>query len=450
MICNSKQSKLCGRSKKDCETCWNRSFACNDKSEYWSSKNKLKPGQVIKGTTRKYLFDCNLCCHQFEKKLVFIIQKKSWCPYCSNPPQKLCENNNCKLCFNKSFASHSKSKYWSSLNKLFPRNVFIGTQTKYLFDCNVCNHHFECCPNNISSNNNWCPYCTNQKLCNDNNCLACFNKSFASHDKSKYWSKKNKSKPREIFLSTNFKYLFECEECDHTINQSPNGIVIKNNWCAYCTNKKLCDDNNCSSCFNRSFASHDKSKYWSNKNKLKPREVSISSGIKVWFNCDICKNNFESRLNNVSCHNRWCPFCKNKTEDKLYTWLKENYNYEIKYQPRYDWCHNSETNCYLPFDFSIEELRLIIELDGDQHFKQISNWKNHNDTRKLDVYKMIYALANNYTVIRLLQIDVYSDKNNWNIELNKVIKYYEKAQIITICNDNEYELHLSDLEKLSS
>lgn len=28
-----------------------------------------------------------------------------WCPYCSNPPQRLCENDECKECFEKSFAS---------------------------------------------------------------------------------------------------------------------------------------------------------------------------------------------------------------------------------------------------------------------------------------------------------------------------------------------------------
>lgn len=38
--------------------------------------------------------------------------------------------------------------------------------------------------------------------------------------------------------------------------------------------------------FERSFASHPKSNYWSNKNKLKPEQVFSRSNKNFWFNCD--------------------------------------------------------------------------------------------------------------------------------------------------------------------
>ena len=40
----------------------------------------------------------------------------------------------------------------------------------------------------------------------------------------------------------------------------------------------------------------------------------------------------------------------------------------------------------LPFDFYIPDLDLIIELDGDQHFEQVSNWTPCNKTREKDVH----------------------------------------------------------------
>ena len=39
---------------------------------------------------------------------------------------------------------------------------------------------------------------------------------------------------------------------------------------------------------------------------------------------------------------------------------------------KFNWCKNPETNKYLPFDFYIPDLNLIIEIDGDQHFEQVS------------------------------------------------------------------------------
>lgn len=68
--------------------------------------------------------------------------------------------------------------------------------------------------------------------------------------------------------------------------------------------------------FERSFASHEKSKYWSNQNTEQPRDVFKSSGKKYWFDCN---NNhiFDSQLDNIN-KGQWCPYCVNKTETKLY------------------------------------------------------------------------------------------------------------------------------------
>ena len=51
----------------------------------------------------------------------------------------MCYEDDCNYCFDKSFASHVKSKYWSDKNKVKPREVFKSTDSKYFFDCNFCN-----------------------------------------------------------------------------------------------------------------------------------------------------------------------------------------------------------------------------------------------------------------------------------------------------------------------
>jgi len=44
-----------------------------------------------------------------------------------------------------------------------------------------------------------------------------------------------------------------------------NSVANLGTRCSYCGGKKLCDNNECTECFEKLFASHEKSKYWSKK-----------------------------------------------------------------------------------------------------------------------------------------------------------------------------------------
>jgi very-short-patch-repair endonuclease len=139
----------------------------------------------------------------------------------------------------------------------------------------------------------------------------------------------------------------------------------------------------------------------------------------------------------ISGQNTWCPICKNKTEQKLYESLKNNFR--VLSQVKFGWCKNKETEKYLPYDFVIEEFKLIIELDGGQHFKQVMNWKSPEEQQQRDLYKMQCANNNGYTVIRILQEDVWMDKNDWLEKLSKCLHKYETPTRMYISSGNEYQ-----------
>jgi hypothetical protein len=162
----------------------------------------LKPHEVYKSSHKKFWFKCDTCLHEFDITLDKITNRNQWCCYCSST--KLCENENCNQCFTKSFASHTKSQFWSKLNELKPRQVFKSSANKYWFDCDKCVHKFYATTANVNTNY-WCPYCANQKLCENKDCRECFNKSFASNFKSTFWSKQNELIPREVFRNSNKK-----------------------------------------------------------------------------------------------------------------------------------------------------------------------------------------------------------------------------------------------------
>jgi len=404
-----------------------RSFASHPKSKYWSKLNELKPEQVYKSSKDKCWFDCHECYHSFDLSPDKIIYANQWCFYCSN--SRLCEKE-CVFCFEKSFASHPNSKYWSNLNDLKPRQVFKSSHKKYKFNCDKCNHIFDIQLNSITNKNNWCNYCSNNILCDKEDCKDCFNKSFASHPKSKFWSDQNEINHRQLFKSSHKRYKFDCDKCNHVFDGQLKSIN-NNIWCPYCCfpPQKLCENNNCKNCFENSFASHSKSKFWSDQNEINPRHVFRCGNKKFWFDCNKCNNTFDCSLNNII-NNTWCPKCKNKTELKLFEWIKEQ-NFEVQTQVKFDWCKNIN---HLPFDFLLEEFKLIFELDGAQHFEQVSNWQSPDESKIRDNFKNKMAIENGYSIIRICQRIVLNDLEDWENQLKQVIKKYDNPKLIKIGN----------------
>ena len=273
--------------------------------------------------------------------------------------------------FEKSFASHPRAVQWSSWNELKPHMVKKQSNVKFSFDCDECGHSFDATLNSITSNNRWCGFCSGRNVCGDERCSDCHKRSFAIHEKSEFWSIRNPDQPRDLGISSNKRRLFDCE-CGHSFEAVLNDIS-KGMWCGFCSGRKLCGHEGCNNCYKRSFASNEKSKFWSEKNTLKPIQCAIKSKKKYIFECDECLHEFKSSTACVS-KGTWCPHCKNKTEAILFDFLKSIYPNTVR-QFKANWCKNKT---YLPFDFCIPELRIIIELDGGQHFCQVSNWKSPN------------------------------------------------------------------------
>lgn len=409
---------------------YEKSFASHHRAINWSSDNYYKPEDYCISSDEKCWFYCEKCTHTFDAKLSSISAGK-WCPYCVIPSRILCNDDDCKICFERSFTSHPKSKFWSDKNDLTARQCLKASNKKYLFNCD-CSHEFKATLNDII-NGMFCAYCANKKLCDNAECKICFDKSFASSQKTRCWSDKNDLTARECFKSSNKKCCFNCNNCGHEFKALLNNISA-GKWCPYCSGRCICDNIECNTCFKGSFASHPKSEFWSDKNEKNPRECSISSGKKFWFKCENA-HDFDSTLANITNLNNWCPKCKNKTERKLYEYLVILYP-NIKTQVKFDWCKNVNNNC-LPFDFVIEDLNIIIELDGEQHFKDMNHWNSiAAEQQKNDVFKMLCALVNGYRIIRIYQPTVLSDLTDWQSVLlesiNENINIYYLAQNVKL------------------
>ncbi|ALH07053.1 putative endonuclease [Port-miou virus] len=297
------RGNLCGR--MTCKPCFSRSFASVENSRYMM-EGQIDPLLITKNSHEKLEFLCPKCKHSFSAR-PYNITAGHFCPFCTN---KLCSSEDCKRCFDRSFASHKKAKFWStSKNGQSPREVFKISGKKFWFDCEVCGHSFQAMLSNVVAGC-FCPYCPRRKLCDDEDCEMCLKNSFASRERAKCWCyEKNKVRPRDVFPYSNKKYWFNCDKCSHSFETALSSVVTAD-FCPFCSNKRLCKSEDCKQCFEKSFASHKYSGQWLHeKNKKTPREVFISSGKKVWFECKVCVHTFELSPNTISTTGCFCPFC---------------------------------------------------------------------------------------------------------------------------------------------
>ena len=162
---------------------------------------------------------------------------------------------------------------------------------------------------------------------------------------------------------------------------------------------------------------------------------------KVKFICDKNpKHKFEMTLFSVY-YGNWCHLCTRKMESKLWELLSDTYI--VKKQPKFDWCRSEKGN-YLPFDFLISKTKVLIELDGGQHFIQVKNWQTPEYTQVNDKYKMTKAVENGYSVIRITWDVVHKDKSIWLDLLLQMVEVAIEGEGPTcgyICDKREYDVY---------
>lgn len=119
---------------------------------------------------------------------------------------------------------------------------------------------------------------------------------------------------------------------------------------------------------------------------------------------DRCNNNeFEKTPNKFLIRNQHCPVCSSlEIESKNVRVIKEfleSKNIAYETEVSFEDCKNIN---YLPFDFYIEEMNLLIEYDGEQHFRA---WYDDNERllkqQSNDKIKTDWAASYGITLLRI-------------------------------------------------
>jgi very-short-patch-repair endonuclease len=393
--------------------------------------------QLSCGCHKKVEFECDVCLHVFPITLAKVTDGR-WCGMCS-VKWKHCGVMTCTFCFDRSFASYKgvtlngKKKVDCTVNKDDVR-LSMSSAKKVKFKCDVCFHVFSPNLSNVTSNGQWCAMCSVKwKHCGVMTCTYCFGRSFASYKgvtlngKKKVDCTVNKDDLR-LSMSSAKKVKFKCDVCFHVFPINLNNVT-SGNWCYMCSNQwKHCGADECTFCFERSFASYKeltlngKKKVDCIVNKADLR-LALGSQKKVDFECDICFHPFSTSLNDVT-NGRWCGTCKNKTELMVLNFLQEmNIKVVTQYIPGGMKQMKKNYGKFGKLDFYLPEFNLIFEIDGRQHNTQVIRFGNTPLFHRmiLDKWKEKLVKKEGMNVIRFDQVAIWNNKYDWKQEMQNLL-----------------------------
>ena len=136
-----------------------------------------------------------------------------------------------------------------------------------------------------------------------------------------------------------------------------------------------------------------------------------------------------------------CSICSIPTEELFWRFLKK-INSNVKHQFRPLWSRSNISHQLLPFDFVLEELAIVIELDDASHVEiSTNNLLSFEKNQARDIFKMKKAIENGYSIIRFLVKDIFLDRNNAKQRLINSIKKYQTPTVVYIDAEDEYSFH---------
>lgn len=297
------------------------------------------------------------------------------------------------------------------INNGSPKDYSYGSFTRISFRCPRGLHKNTVKPlNNITNpkrncRNNYCLECNSfGQWCIDNN---------KEHLINLWDCELNKITPMQVGRNSKKSFYFKCTRGLHNSHKHVLSTIVRLNnqvKCNYCESVGQFGEDNIDGFL---------SKYWSVNNDCSPYDIGVGSKKEIILNCQICGYEYKVRADHFvnGVRHKGCSLLNGKSnlqklvecyitnKYKHLTLLHENNCTIIPKSPI--------TNCNMYFDNEIKELKLIIEVHGEQHYKSCS-WdkykaKKNNTTQDCvfkqrqiyDKYKKNFALNSGYFYLEI-------------------------------------------------
>jgi DNA-directed RNA polymerase subunit RPC12/RpoP len=261
--------------------------------EWDRERNKtLTPDRVSPGSSRKVWWICHR--NHSWKASVYERAKGSQCPYCSR--RLAAQDNNLAITHPEIAAQwhHGKNR------SLKPEQFLGGSGKKVWWLCSE-GHEWQATLNSRTSLKTGCPYCSGMKASPTSN-LYLKNRKL-----SQEWDReKNKDlKPSQVTPNSSKIIWWKCPN-GHSWEASVKNRMKGQN-CPYCANRRVSKENNLKANYPFLAREWDKGK----NGKLKPGQVTSTTGRKVWWLCR-SGHSYKSSVYSRTQKGTGCPYCAGK------------------------------------------------------------------------------------------------------------------------------------------
>lgn len=344
------------------------------------------------------------------------------CPLCSDNSEKVCQHNSLGGLY-----PNLMDEWDFDKNDVDPYSIKPNYRHKVHWKCTTsecgCIHEWKATPNHrvSSGKGTGCPGCSRPRK------LHCCN-TLDNDDSGLFDLWDDVSDKSDIPIKSTTPYAWRCPKtcphgCEHTWKRSPYNIMEKgNNDCPYCEEtttrkRRYCKHTNLIATHPHIMGSFDHEGNTKNGIMVDITKISRGSDHKYKWKCNNGHSYDCSVANRVA--GKGCRECKHKTETMVRDELKE-YNVDRKAFSA-DWCKHERL---LPFDILLPDYKIIVEIDGPQHFVQVSNWRDPKEELYNDSFKTMKAFINGYSVLRIRQDYIYANQNSqiWKNRLHKKIQ----------------------------
>lgn len=283
-------------------------------------------------------------------------------------------------------------------------NTYEGSKKKLKIYHSVCGEYFYMNWNDIYTGYG-CSVCGGHQVGKNNN-LKHLHKNLI-----KEWDYENNLtlSPENVTSGSSKKAWWICKNCGYNWISSVKSRV-RGRGCPACAGKVVTDNNSLKSLF------PDIAKEWHQlKNgTLTPDEITYGSKNKIWWKCVDCNFEWNTTPNKRTYRKDGCPKCSSSKGEKRVAIFLVSKNIEFHTEYRIENCRNI---LQLPFDFYLPKYNLMIEYDGEFHYKDIfDNPIEFKNAKMRDKIKTRYCKNNNIYLIRIPY---------W--EFNRIEEILEKA-----------------------
>lgn len=477
--CGKWQATICDRTRKDstnCPYCASQKVLAgyNDLAtkypellkQWHSTKNILKPTEVMPGTSKKVWWICPEG-HEYEQAINARVLHPNSCPICSG--QRVFQGIN-----------DLQSKYPEVANEWFqdengdvtPTTITWGSNKKFWWKCSKCGYEWSARVSDRTRGHNGCPACANKvfikgfndlatkfpniaeewhptkngnltpndvkyseskkvwwicpegheylqsirsrtinntgcPVCSSNKVLVGYNDLATTHPALvKEWhpTKNGELMPTDVVAGSNKKVWWLCSK-GHSFLQSLIKRTERSYNCPYCSGAKVWKGGNDLATVNPRLASE----WHPTKNgDLRPTDVTAGSGKRVWWKCPL-GHEYQAVISIRNHDHTNCPICALRRstsfpEQAILYYIKKLWPNSIN---KYKDCFNNS----MEFDVYIPELKIAIEYDG-------ARWHRKDSEHKREVKKYEFCKKNEIYLIRVKE----HSEQQWNDTADQV--YY--------------------------